>query len=71
MTQIEVHEKGVGSARDRLFKKQIYPPIHSAITDVIPKIFNDNLRLPDHIMTLICNQCSIIDNMLRTVNSFR
>jgi len=57
--------------RNNLFKKKIYPPVHWAIDGVVPSEFRDSLLLADHIMTLVCDQRYIANDMLRIVDNFK
>jgi len=60
--------------RFELFKRNIYPPIHWDIKDIVPKRFHESHHLSQSIMTLPCDQRYseddmnyVADSLLRTI----
>jgi dTDP-4-amino-4,6-dideoxygalactose transaminase len=42
--------------RHKLFEREIYPPVHWPVPDLVPQEFEDSHRLSTQIMTLPCDQ---------------
>jgi len=42
--------------REKLFREQIYPPVHWPLDKITPEIFRESRHLADNIMTLPCDQ---------------
>jgi dTDP-4-amino-4,6-dideoxygalactose transaminase len=51
-----VRVKNRDRLRQVLFNRQIYPPVHWPIQDIVPRKFEDSHRLANEIMTLPCDQ---------------
>ena len=51
-----VRVKNRDKVRQILFDRQIYPPVHWQIQQIVPKKFRDSHQLADEIMTLPCDQ---------------
>jgi hypothetical protein len=57
--------------RQHLFEHNICPPIHWPIEGWVPDRFHDSYRLSDAILTLVCDQQYIHEDMVRTARLFR
>jgi dTDP-4-amino-4,6-dideoxygalactose transaminase len=53
------------SIRKKLFKYEIFPPVHWPIEGVIPKEYQESHRLASDIMTLPCDQRYGVEDMVR------
>ncbi|MDF3130396.1 hypothetical protein P0Y35_14410 [Kiritimatiellaeota bacterium B1221] len=51
-----------------LFRKEIYPPIHWNIDDVVPQEYADSHKLSLEIMTIPCDGCYDQDDMKKVAN---
>jgi hypothetical protein len=57
--------------RERLFKEQIFPPIHWPIAGIVPARFTESHRLANEILTLPCDQRYDVSTMKRIAGLVR
>jgi len=55
----------------KLFKEQIYPPVHWPIESLIPKEFGESHLLANQIMTLPCDQRYSPESIYRLISCFQ
>jgi dTDP-4-amino-4,6-dideoxygalactose transaminase len=57
--------------RQSLFDREIYPPVHWPIQDIVPAEFQSSHRLAQEIMTLPCDQRYSLEDMKRLGQVFK
>jgi hypothetical protein len=57
--------------RRRLFKEQIYPPVHWAFGDAVPQHFRGSHQLSSEVLTLPCDQRYGVEDMHRIAELVR
>jgi hypothetical protein len=56
--------------RQRLFEREIFPPLHWPVGRVVPRHFHDSHTLEAMIMTLPCDQRYDASDMQRMIDCF-